>query len=98
MEIHFKAILRLAPDDLTAHRRLGLLPARAERLAPAAEHFRAVLRQEPSDADAHANLGNVLLLDGRPRDAIVCYEMSLRLRPDDARTREDRQIARAALR
>jgi len=52
----------------------------------------------PSAADAPANLGHVLLRDGRPRDAIVCYEMSLRLRPDDARTRENLQIARAALR
>ena len=97
-ENHFNAVLRLAPDDLDAHRRLGLLLARAERLGPAEGHFRAILRLVPADADAHANLGNVLLLGGRPREAIACYEQSLQLRPADDRTRENLQLAREGLR
>jgi len=40
----------------------------------------------------------VFLLQGRVRDAIAAYEESLRLRPNDARTRENLQLAREALR
>lgn len=97
-EKQYENALRLKREHIAAHRRLGMIFARGDQLGRAAEHFRAVIRLEPRDADAYANLGNVFLIQGKPREAIPLYEEALSLRPDDARTRENLQLARAALR
>ena len=90
--------LRQAPDNAAVHRRLGLLLARGDQLAPAAEHLRALVRLQPDDAGAHAILGDILILEGKPREAIASYEESLRLQPDDPATRDSLKQAKDALR
>ncbi len=94
----YRAALEAAPDQATAHGRLGLLCARAGDFEGAARHFGALARLQPANAEAHANLGNALLGLGRPREAIASYETALRLLPDDARLRENLAVAREALR
>jgi tetratricopeptide (TPR) repeat protein len=93
-EAHYTRAIRLDPNHVAAHARLGLLFARSERLPGAVAELRTAVRLRPDDANGHANLGNVLLLQGNVAEAIACYESALRLRPDDPRLRESLDLAR----
>jgi tetratricopeptide (TPR) repeat protein len=95
---HFEEALRLAPNQNEWRNFVALRYARRGRWPEAAAHFQILVKQAPEDANAHANYGNVLLFSQRPADAVREYETALRLRPGDARTEENLQLARQALR
>ena len=52
----YAAVLRAAPDDVTARLRLGNIAFRQGRHDAAREHFRALLARAPRDARARYNL------------------------------------------
>jgi tetratricopeptide (TPR) repeat protein len=95
---HFEAALRIAPRQSEWRKFIALWYARRQQWTEAAIHFKILVQQQPDDPDVHANYGNVLLFSHQPANAVREYETALRLRPNDARTEENLEIARQAMR
>ncbi len=96
-ERDYREALRLSPGLAEARYALGSVLARRERFEEAAGEFRAALALDSEHIKAWANLGNCLMVLGNAEDAIRCYDEVLKRTPDDARVRQNRQIAEELL-
>ena len=77
----FQKALAANPDDVEAHKYLGLIADQAGDLAEAERHFARAARLAPSSASARNNYGVILLRLGRAREAAAEFEASLRADP-----------------
>ena len=68
-ETEFRKLVRLAPDDASAHANLGLVYLRLGRNAEAEDQIQAALRRRPDDPDIELMLATLYRLTGRERDA-----------------------------
>jgi Flp pilus assembly protein TadD len=74
----------LAPDFADAHRNLGLLYMKSNRLEDAEKCFRQVIAITPPTAESYAQLGMVLTQAGRSEDAIEAFQIAVRFNPADS--------------
>jgi Tfp pilus assembly protein PilF len=77
----FQKALALNPNDVEAHKYLGLLADRAGDLEEAERHFARAARLAPMSASARNNYGVILLRRGKAREAAAEFEASLRADP-----------------
>lgn len=82
-----------APVDFDALHRRGLMEARRQNFAAAAELIAAAIQANPHSAAAHCNLGNVLRGLGRREDALASYDRALALDPRHAEAFNNRGAA-----
>jgi tetratricopeptide (TPR) repeat protein len=78
---HYRASLRLHPDDGGALSNLGLLLTRQHRPGEAVEIFQRATILRPREAPIHYNLGNALVAAGRFDDAVTAYAHAIQLSP-----------------
>ena len=78
---HFRAALRLDPQDAEVADDLGMALATAGRSDEALAALRDAARLDPRDPKPHNNLGNVLAGRGMTEEAIAEYDEALRLDP-----------------
>ena len=83
---HCREALRLQPDLVFAHIRLGQILFGLGQLAQAAESFTHALRLTPEEPDALHGRGNVLQHLGRYDDAIDAYTRSIASHPENTIT------------
>jgi len=74
--------IRLKPDDVAAHYKLGGALLGRGKLAEAIAEFREAIRREPDEATAHSNLGLALERQGKLAEAIAEWREAIRLKPD----------------
>jgi Tfp pilus assembly protein PilF len=77
----FEQALKVDPHNETAHTYLGIMAARADKLAEAEEHFAAAVKIAPMSAPARNNYGAILLKLNRIEQAAAQFETSLRIDP-----------------
>ena len=77
-------VVRLAPDHVQAHNRLGILHAEQGHVAAAAGCFRKAIELRDDFAEAHSNLGAMCGRAGDLQGAAVCFERAVALQPDYA--------------
>ncbi len=85
-ETLYRTTLALNPNADLAQNNLGLLLARAGKLAEAIRHLKRAVALRPGSAHAHNNLANAFRLTGHLRQAARQYELSLKLEPHDPST------------
>ena len=68
-EEHYRAALKIKPDDPTPYFNLGVLLEDSKRPAEAARAYAAAIDRDPTLADAHYNLGLLLDTLGKKKDA-----------------------------
>jgi tetratricopeptide (TPR) repeat protein len=78
---HYRASLKLFPEDGGALSNLGLLLTRQHRPAEAVEVFRTATMIRPKEAPIHYNLGNALVAAGRYDEAVVAYAHAIEIAP-----------------
>jgi tetratricopeptide (TPR) repeat protein len=78
---HYRASLKLFPEDGGALSNLGLLLTRQHRPAEAVEVFRTATMLRPRDAPIHYNLGNALVAAGRYDEAVAAYAHAIQIAP-----------------
>jgi serine/threonine-protein kinase len=77
-------LIRLWPDDATAHRLLARALRMAGQTRKAAAEYRAAIRLDPDDAGAHFSLGSILCDEEHDFDqAAAEFRMAIQLAPDD---------------
>lgn len=64
------------------HNDVGLVLARQDKPAEAAQEFTEAVRLTPTFAEAHNNLGDALATEDRLPDAIAHFQIAARLKPD----------------
>ena len=77
----YQHLLRLNPDDATAHNDLGIFQAQQGDFTAALASFHRALQLEPRDPEVHNNLALALVQLGRLDDAIRYYRQALEIRP-----------------
>jgi tetratricopeptide (TPR) repeat protein len=80
-ERHYRAALRVPPDDWKARTGLGVVLMQQGHLAEALEQHRQALRLNPSSADVYFNIGAVEARMGRTAEAAARYAEAVRLNP-----------------
>jgi tetratricopeptide (TPR) repeat protein len=81
---HYRAVLRLEPENPIAHHELGRLLAAADRTAEALPHFREVVRIEPGYSQGRINIGVSLAVLERWEEALLQMRETARLEPESA--------------
>lgn len=77
----FERIVRLSPNEATAHFNLGAAYLDAGRPGVAAAGFRRAVALKPTYAEAHFNLGVVLEQMSQPREAIAALRKAVEIKP-----------------
>ncbi len=83
----FVAVVRMAPNQATAHYNLGLALERQGKFGKAATEFETAASIDSQLWQAHAALGVCLLHTGKPTLAGHCFDQSLELYPNQYRSR-----------
>ena len=83
-EDHFRAAVRLDPQNPESYFNRGLLFASQEKFVEAEAAFRKVLEVNPQHRDAQLNLGSMLEAQGKLPEAMAEYQRVLDLNPRDA--------------
>ena len=78
---HYRASLKLHPEDGGALSNLGLLLTRQHRPGEAVEAFRIAMMLRPREAPIHYNMGNALVAAGRYDEAVVAYAHAMQIAP-----------------
>jgi tetratricopeptide (TPR) repeat protein len=78
----FSHAVRVNPDNLTAHRNLGLVLSYQGDLERALAHFKQALRIDPTAARSYNDIGTVFLLKGRHAESMEYFASALRYQPD----------------
>jgi predicted TPR repeat methyltransferase len=73
----------LAPEFADAHRNLGLLYLKADRLEEAEQRFRQVIAHTPPAAGSYVQLAMVLARLGRNAEAIEAFQIAVRFDPNE---------------
>jgi tetratricopeptide (TPR) repeat protein len=85
--VHFNRAIELGEQlhqpHAPAHLALGLIDAKAGRLADARQHFIAVTEIDPYSVRGQVELGTVLLLEGHLPEGLAAWEEAMRLAPND---------------
>jgi len=81
---HFRATLKLEPDDANSHNHLGVALIGKGEVEEAIVHYREAIRLNPDFAEAHNNLGTSLGQLMKLEEAIAHYREAIRLKPDYA--------------
>jgi tetratricopeptide (TPR) repeat protein len=74
--------IRLKPDNVQTHFRLGNVLYAQGKLGEAIAEFREMIRLNPDLAEAHSNLGIVRYAQGKLDEAVAAFREAIRLRPD----------------
>ncbi|WP_141699829.1 tetratricopeptide repeat protein, partial [Nostoc sp. KVJ20] len=82
--VKYKAALRLDPNSIIAHNKLGIALYDQGKLEQAIAAFQRALQIDPNYANAHNNLGNVLHAQGKLEQAIAAFQRALQIDPNDA--------------
>lgn len=90
----YRAVLALAPGDLSAAMALGTLEGERGLPADGLRHLSRVVRHLPDDAEAQANVGSALLAGDESATAIVAFRRALSLRPDHVSAHYNLALAR----
>ena len=80
-------IVKLGPDNPTAHAMLGVLDYKQHNCASAVKHFRASSQLIGSQPAALSEYGSCLMDLEQPQDAIPIFQQILNLQPDDVHAR-----------
>jgi tetratricopeptide (TPR) repeat protein len=83
-EAKFRKALQRNPNNVDAHRLLGIALARQGQPQEAIAHFRAVLLARPNDPEVHGNLAIVLATLGDHELAIEHLQLAVQAAPGDA--------------
>ena len=87
---HFKAALRIKPDDVDTYDNLGFSLMEMGRPAEAIPYYEKVVSLKPDSAAAQLNLGHALSrTPGRDADAIPHFAAALRLQPENVEINND---------
>lgn len=84
-EEHYRRVLRLQPNNVTAIHNLALVAYHRGRDDQSLNLLTRTLALRPDYADAHANMGVVLRRLGRPAEAVAHSEKALALAPGNPR-------------
>jgi len=82
---HFRAALRIKPDNSAFRYEYAMALARARRLDEAQQQLEMVLAANGASAEAHELLGTVFGAKGQPDRAIDHYREALRIQPQFSR-------------
>jgi tetratricopeptide (TPR) repeat protein len=89
-------VVKLRPDDPTAHAMLAVLDYGQHDCASAAKHFAASQPVISSQPVALAEYGSCLLELGQPGEAVPIFQQILTLRPEDAHARYNLAVVQLA--
>ncbi|NHZ44487.1 tetratricopeptide repeat protein [Massilia aquatica] len=81
LQASYERLLKLLPDNIEAHLRLGHALRDGGQLPNALGSYLAVLALQPEHAEAYSNLGDTLKLMGNLDEAQVCYVKALEIDP-----------------
>ncbi len=84
-EVEILRALSLAPDDLRAHKLLGLVRFKQGRMQEARDAYKTVVQSLPDDAAARLHLGLIAMKLERLPEAVVELEAAAHLGPGDRR-------------
>jgi len=78
-------VLALAPNNVTAHMKAGILLGRAAEYKRAAEHFRKVAKLQPENLEARISLGKIAFADADfLKEGIIALQQASTIAPDNA--------------
>lgn len=89
----FQQALRLNPDSIDSHAKLGDIFLHEGRLSEALEHYEQVAKRYPDSPEAHCSVAITLMNLGKLAEAVAQYQESLRLNPDYFAAHENWGIA-----
>ncbi|HEX8833842.1 MAG TPA: tetratricopeptide repeat protein, partial [Abditibacteriaceae bacterium] len=91
----YKALLKLAPNNLAAMSNLGLALYHTREYAQSLKYYDEILKRQPNNAVAHNNRGVVLEAMNNRGAALAAYKKAVELKPDyaEAKSNRDRLLA-----
>lgn len=90
-------VVRLQPNNPTAHAMLGVLAYKRHDCGSAAEHFRASADAISSQPVALTEYGSCLMNLQKPAEALPIFQRLLDLQPDDAHARYNVAVVRLSV-
>jgi tetratricopeptide (TPR) repeat protein len=78
----FQQALRLNPNSIDSHAKLGNIFLQEGKVSEALAHYEQVLSMYPNSAEAHYYCGLALMELGKVPEAVEQYEQTLRIKPD----------------
>ena len=81
---HFEQLLKIQPDNITAHYNLGWLATMQGRWDEGERHLKAAIKADAANATPHDALGNLYLKRGDLDRAQAELQEAVRLNPKDA--------------
>jgi protein O-mannosyl-transferase len=93
----FEGVLRIKPDEPSAHSNLADILVDAGRTREAEDHYREALRVQPNHRNARQNLGIILAQQGRLEEAAVQFSELLRYYPDNSKAHRNLSLTLAKL-
>jgi protein O-GlcNAc transferase len=92
-EQHFKAVLRLQPENIAALNILAVVLTALQKFAEAEKYYETALRLNPNSDATLYNFGIVLKALGKPAEALRRFSEALNINPGSAETWNNRGTA-----